>query len=1269
MSKRVILPLAAIVLAIIILALVFTNLNFNHSSSQTYFINYGSTQIEKTVSIGAERSDIISVPNAKDYALVMIVPKQLAKNESDIKFSYTGVKATISDDPIFRFRVLEGNIGVKAVYPSDSNYSSICLLLPLNFVLGLDENQKNYLYNSFRGLADLNMGIEEAKSAEVTLAEELSKNGVNVSLLGINKENNSLHFASPNSMVDGTINSVNNVKNKILGEREEKKRAEMESEFIKKLNVDISLNDPNNQRMAAPSVQVDLSSRPDALSELNKYKVNIRRVVLPSEIPKESVFAKYDMSKDYYFVEVTYIRDAKPGQVDKTRIQLFRKTSSAGGKDAAQNEGGVQNPSQTNNQTGNQAPSKQSNTFNPDGESLLSMGELVSMFSSLGDGKIYLDVYLENDTLPFVHLEKNEASGANQSKDYVHDTFRLASTFIIPIKFTGEAPSSLDNLVKENSWPDMIEVGVTSAMQSNSADVKLRYLDYPLAVDRNKNMNIYGVLSAPGVNYSAEPVNGLLITFRNNSMEPNDLLVSADYSKLYDSSKPLPQVVDKDIFVYYLVDGMFPVHVKVNINEPGVVIAPLKLKDAADYVSQIKGFTEILVDTYSSEGKALGQNEIATSAKAKLEELYSKNKFTYLLILGNDNEGYIPSQEGTLIPPETIYMGSSGIEESLFPVLDSLYFGRLNNSKYVNVSVARIPLDTSQQIIGYFKNEKTYTNLDASYIIYADDKATKIEAAQNRLTELEPDYESDAANQEREYLEERITELKTEKDKEGSDSGNDTPYGYFVLYGDPTIKYPVLSPTTILSENKVFVQKVINYDLFKLSMADSAEKYQKCDKSAMAIDNNYSNNWQVLFTTNDGRKIYSQKFDLLDKNSNIPIISTTALTANGIKSVALLHNSKANDKNYWIKSDGAGKYSVYVRESYFKSETAAPRASDVYSSKVAYKNDVNPNDAISINVSSKAFAYTPYTPKIIYSGGKDNSVNEGSGKIPLYVNPSSDEFANLAKNSELVLLNSHGCQFGFTSLLDSKNGLVDSKRLKTNQLFFALACTSASSIGKRSIAQGASAFFGCYETCRGGAFLSIENLKENASIGVSFRDLLNMKILRDNYHNEVEEPIVQAQDVNHSDEAKQDTQTTGAGSKPDTDDPIKFSIAVDFSSKKISNNPSDANAAMVKDFFYQPCYYDSAVTVYNIPGGNYYIHNGQQLVAVGGNYSGDLAAVDSVSFIAGTKKLTLTKELLAHYYDNLLGIPISAHIKAFLYENGALENGYVIELNEIPIGS
>jgi len=135
-------------------------------------------------------------------------------------------------------------------------------------------------------------------------------------------------------------------------------------------------------------------------------------------------------------------------------------------------------------------------------------------------------------------------------------------------------------------------------------------------------------------------------------------------------------------------------------NTTGLVLARKNssVEDAAQKVAIGKEWKFLAVNTKDP-----------VDIKQKIKAEYDKEPFEYLLIVGNDTE--IPLEDKW----ELIYSGD--VEGH---VLDSLYYGNMNNDSFVEISAGRIPFDNESAVKSYFDNFKVKgtQNYYVQYPIY-----------------------------------------------------------------------------------------------------------------------------------------------------------------------------------------------------------------------------------------------------------------------------------------------------------------------------------------------------------------------------------------------------------------------------------------------------------------------------------------------------------------------------------------------------------------------
>jgi hypothetical protein len=92
--------------------------------------------------------------------------------------------------------------------------------------------------------------------------------------------------------------------------------------------------------------------------------------------------------------------------------------------------------------------------------------------------------------------------------------------------------------------------------------------------------------------------------------------------------------------------------------------------------------------------------DFAKKVKQKIVEEYTKEKFNYLLIVGTDKN--IP-----LLDSNWDIFSSESLGEEQVPVLDSLYYGDVDDDGFIELAVGRLPFSSAEDVSSYFNELKT----------------------------------------------------------------------------------------------------------------------------------------------------------------------------------------------------------------------------------------------------------------------------------------------------------------------------------------------------------------------------------------------------------------------------------------------------------------------------------------------------------------------------------------------------------------------------------
>jgi hypothetical protein len=299
--------------------------------------------------------------------------------------------------------------------------------------------------------------------------------------------------------------------------------------------------------------------------------------------------------------------------------------------------------------------------------------------------------------------------------------------------------------LEASPWPENIEFGLTRTNYSKEVSKQITYpLELRSEDELGRAMNVPQVdLSfTEDASFAVNGVHGILVDVKTgeNNKEPHILKINANYNEIMVAKgwteSSLPKTIEFNIFLKYLFHSPISIKAKINLNKNGFVLSPSDLSDAAEYVSEIKGWQSLIVDTHDDFGVKLNPAQIARDAKTKIDQAYSLAPFEYLVILGGAQ--YIPIQSEEVFNKYIQgYWVGKDYEKHDAPVLDSYYFGTINGADYPQVAVGRIQLNEPSMIINYFKIDSNFGgNLKVAFALFPDDKLTSLESNNKKIEEF-----------------------------------------------------------------------------------------------------------------------------------------------------------------------------------------------------------------------------------------------------------------------------------------------------------------------------------------------------------------------------------------------------------------------------------------------------------------------------------------------------------------------------------------------------
>ncbi|MFA5931726.1 MAG: C25 family cysteine peptidase [archaeon] len=337
----------------------------------------------------------------------------------------------------------------------------------------------------------------------------------------------------------------------------------------------------------------------------------------------------------------------------------------------------------------------------------------------------------QNVTIPLKLLSYAKSKGIQPGdKAYLELSRHTTNVEALPklkMLYNGELVERIELTItgmeelRKSPWPNMFEFGLTNLNPTKTISTPITYpLNLRTVAQVEHSMQIPQIelgQNVEGIDVSIGSFD--LISEKYIDEEPYQLVINSDYTKIMASNgwteSDLPKVIDFNISLkYFLSKTPTPIRIKINLNKSGVVLASSKLIDAANYISNLKGWSKIIFDDtnedYPITNKIDSSLTVAKEIKKQLKNKYNQGPFVFLQILGDANQ--IPIQEPLLLKS---YRPDEGA------VLDSYYYGDVDEDNYPELAVARIPLISPQDIINYFNNTPKFNSLKIAIAVYPDD--------------------------------------------------------------------------------------------------------------------------------------------------------------------------------------------------------------------------------------------------------------------------------------------------------------------------------------------------------------------------------------------------------------------------------------------------------------------------------------------------------------------------------------------------------------------
>ena len=172
LDKRI-LAFVALITAILFVILIWPSQILN----EQYSFSFGQTVLEKSVLITPNQHvEQFTVTNPADNALIVVIPKELAENASDIEAISHAAKLKILEfDPILKFSKIPGEeLSAKLEFRSSGkNICTTAALFPDTYIDDISDSQLSELKESLLEYGALSLDCSQVNETEQDLATEL----------------------------------------------------------------------------------------------------------------------------------------------------------------------------------------------------------------------------------------------------------------------------------------------------------------------------------------------------------------------------------------------------------------------------------------------------------------------------------------------------------------------------------------------------------------------------------------------------------------------------------------------------------------------------------------------------------------------------------------------------------------------------------------------------------------------------------------------------------------------------------------------------------------------------------------------------------------------------------------------------------------------------------------------------------------------------------------------------------------------------------------
>ncbi|MFH1586367.1 MAG: hypothetical protein ABID38_00760 [Candidatus Diapherotrites archaeon] len=201
---------AMVLLALIVLFFFFQAIGEQPKPTiKNFFIEYAPVKASKIVEIGEERTETIFLSDANRFSIVTVVPKALEEKASNIKLEHNAKISIWEEDPIMLFTPKDENIKITTIYKNNSDIGTVNLIFPSDFILALDEGQKQQIIAELNEIANMDLNDDGANMLENLLGENLVAVFSSAEQeLKANSPQKTVNFSASEPIVTSVINAM-----------------------------------------------------------------------------------------------------------------------------------------------------------------------------------------------------------------------------------------------------------------------------------------------------------------------------------------------------------------------------------------------------------------------------------------------------------------------------------------------------------------------------------------------------------------------------------------------------------------------------------------------------------------------------------------------------------------------------------------------------------------------------------------------------------------------------------------------------------------------------------------------------------------------------------------------------------------------------------------------------------------------------------------------------------------------------------------------------